>query len=418
MGIFKPHAGYAECYVSSGLTRMMQTKPLLKMSDLELADKRVLIREDLNVPLDKGVITHDERITRALPTLKAALAANARVIVLSHLGRPKAGNFDAKFSLEPVASALSEKLGQDVLLVKEWLDGIDVAPGQLVLCENVRFNAGEKENDIALSQRMAALCDIFVMDAFATAHRTQASTVGIATYAPIACAGPLLCSELDALSHALDNPKRPLTAIVGGSKVSTKIHLLDALLEKVDQLIVGGGIANTFLKAKGYPIGQSLYEPDWVSRASALLERAKEKGVAIPLPEDVVVAKALSAESPATTKSLEAVDETDCIVDVGPKTVKNYPDWMANAGTIVWNGPVGVFEIEAFSQGTRALGAAIAASQAYSLAGGGDTLAALDKFGIMGQISYISTGGGAFLAFLEGTPLPAITALEKRVNTK
>ncbi len=388
----------------------------IKMSDLDLANKRVLIREDLNVPMENGRVTSDERIVRALPTIQMALKENARVMILSHLGRPEEGKYDSAFSLAPVAKILSEKLGQEVPLVKEWLDGVEVLPGQAVLCENVRFNVGENENDPALSKRMAKLCDVFVMDAFATAHRAQASTVGVGEFAPIACAGPLLTSELEALSRSLQNPKHPLVAIVGGSKVSTKFQVLEALLNKVDQLIVGGGIANTFLKAQGYEIGKSLYEPEWVAKAGELLTKAKKKNVAIPLPEDVVVAKELKADAKATVKSIDDIAADDCIFDVGPKTAGHYPHWMHNAGTIVWNGPVGVFEMPAFSQGTRALGNAIAASAAYSIAGGGDTLAALDEFGIEQQISYISTGGGAFLEFLEGQTLPAVAMLEKRVN--
>ncbi|WP_423063381.1 phosphoglycerate kinase [Candidiatus Paracoxiella cheracis] len=388
----------------------------IKMSDLDLANKRVLIREDLNVPMENGRVTSDERIVRALPTIQMALKENARVMILSHLGRPEEGKYDSAFSLAPVAKILSEKLGQEVPLVKEWLDGVEVLPGQAVLCENVRFNVGENENDPALSKRMAKLCDVFVMDAFATAHRAQASTVGVGEFAPIACAGPLLTSELQALSRSLQNPKHPLVAIVGGSKVSTKFQVLEALLNKVDQLILGGGIANTFLKAQGYEIGKSLYEPEWVAKAGELLTKAKKKNVAIPLPEDVVVAKELKADAKATVKSIDDIAADDCIFDVGPKTAGHYPHWMHNAGTIVWNGPVGVFEMPAFSQGTRALGNAIAASAAYSIAGGGDTLAALDEFGIEQQISYISTGGGAFLEFLEGQTLPAVAMLEKRVN--
>lgn len=388
----------------------------IKMSDLDLANKRVLIREDLNVPMENGRVTSDERIVRALPTIQMALKENARVMILSHLGRPEEGKYDSAFSLAPVAKILSEKLGQEVPLVKEWLDGVEVLPGQAVLCENVRFNVGENENDPALSKRMAKLCDVFVMDAFATAHRAQASTVGVGEFAPIACAGPLLTSELEALSRSLQNPKHPLVAIVGGSKVSTKFQVLEALLNKVDQLIVGGGIANTFLKAQGYEIGKSLYEPEWVVKAGELLTKAKKKNVAIPLPEDVVVAKELKADAKATVKSIDDIAADDCIFDVGPKTAGHYPHWMSNAETIVWNGPVGVFEMAIFSQGTRALGEAIAASAAYSIAGGGDTLAALDKFGIEQQISYISTGGGAFLEFLEGRTLPAVAMLEKRAN--
>ena len=386
------------------------------MQDLNLTDQRLLIREDLNVPMENGEITNDERITRALPTIEMALKANARVMILSHSGRPVEGEYDAQYSLAPVSRALSEKLQRDIPLVTDWLDGVDVTPGQAVLCENVRFNVGEKENDSALAKRMAGICDIFVMDAFATAHRAQASTVGVAEYAPIACAGPLLSSELNTLTHALQDPKRPLVAIVGGSKLATKIEVLDSLVDKVDQLIVGGGIANTFLKARGCAIGKSLFEANWVSSAKELLIKAEKKGVSIPLPQDVVVAKQLSPDATAEIKSVDEVADDDCIFDVGPQTAASYPSLMAEAGTIVWNGPIGVFEIEAFSKGTEALGKAIAASQAYSIAGGGDTLAALDKFGVSSQMSYISTGGGAFLEFLEGRALPAITLLEKRAK--
>lgn len=394
----------------------MDSKPYLIMEKLNLANQRVLIREDLNVPIKEGVITSNERIIRALPTIEKALAAKACVIILSHLGRPQEGKFDAQFSLQPVADELTKMLNQKVPLLQDWLDGVNVMPGQAVLCENVRFNVGEKANDVTLAKRMAKLCDIFVMDAFATAHRAQASTVGVAELAAIACAGPLLDAELVALEKALDNPKRPLVAIVGGAKVSTKIHLLTALLGKVDQLIVGGGIANTFLKAKGFLIGKSLYESSWIEQAKALLKEAEKKGVAIPLPQDVIVAHELQPDAKVIVKPVNAVGAEDCIFDVGPQTAGSYPALMANAGTILWNGPVGVFEMEAFSHGTRALGEAIAASSAYSLAGGGDTLAALDKFGISGQISYISTGGGAFLEFLEGQKLPAVAMLEKRAK--
>lgn len=388
----------------------------IEMTNLNLANKRVLIREDLNVPMGSGHVTNDERITRALPTIQMALKENACVMILSHLGRPKEGKFEPQFSLAPVAKILSEKLGQDVLLQKDWLSGVTVSPGQAILCENVRFNIGEKDNDSVLSKCMAQLCDVFVMDAFATAHRAQASTVGVAEYAPIACAGPLLSSELDALSRSLRDPARPLVAIVGGSKASTKFQVLEALLNKVNQLIVGGGIANTFLKAKGHPIGKSLFEPDWVLKARKLLANAKEKCVAIPLPEDVVVAKELKPDACATVKPIDAIADDDCIFDVGPKTISHYSTWMSNAGTIVWNGPVGVFEMMAFNCGTQALGEAIAASSAYSIAGGGDTLAALDRFGISQKISYISTGGGAFLEFLKGQTLPAVAILEKRAK--
>ncbi len=388
----------------------------LKMSDLNLKDKRVLIREDLNVPMENGKITSDERIIRALPTIEKALKESARVMIVSHLGRPSEGKFNAEFSLQPVVEVLSKKLNREIPLVKNWLDGVSIEPGSAVLCENVRFFAGENKNDTALSKQMAALCDIFVMDAFATAHRAQASTVGVAEYAPIACAGPLLVSEMDALSRALQHPKRPLVAIVGGSKVSTKIQLLENLLDKVDQLIVGGGIANTFLKAQGYAIGKSLCEDDWINSANEFWKKAEKKSVSIPLPVDVVVAKELSKDAKALVKKIDDVAADESIFDVGPKTSASYGALMKAAGTIVWNGPVGVFEIDAFSQGTKALAEAVAESRAYSIAGGGDTLAALDQFGISDKISYISTGGGAFLEFMEGKPLPALVILQKRAN--
>ena len=390
---------------------------MLEMGSIDLKDKRVLIREDLNVPIQDGKVVSDERIQRALPTLREALKANARVMILSHLGRPEEGEFDAAFSLEPVAKALSDALGQEVPLVKDYLKGADVAPGQAVLCENVRFNVGEKTNDTALSKRLAALCDVFVMDAFATAHRVQASTVGVAEYAPIACAGPLLLGELKALSDALKNPKRPLLAIVGGSKVSTKIQLLDALLDKVDTLIVGGGIANTFLAAEGYSIGNSLYEADWVGPAKELLMNAKEKNVHVPLPVDVAVAETFASDADARMKSLDDVADDEMILDVGPNTAAGYAPLMKEAGTIVWNGPVGVFEFDNFGAGTETLGKAIAKSEAFSIAGGGDTIAALDKFNLSDSISYVCTGGGAFLEYLEGKTLPAVLALEKRGKT-
>lgn len=387
------------------------------MSTLDLTNQRVLIREDLNVPIKNGNITSEERIDRALPTIQRALQANARVMIMSHLGRPTEGKFDAEFSLAPVAAVLSKKLKQDVPLISNWLDGVEIKPGQAVLCENVRFNVGENDNDPALAKRMAALCDIFVMDAFATAHRAQASTVGVADYAPVACAGPLLVEEVDALTHALQNPKRPLIAIVGGSKVSTKIQLLESLLDKVDQLIVGGGIANTFLKAQGYPIGKSLYEPDWLETAKQFWQTAAKKKVSIPLPTDVIVATELSAQAKASIKTRDQVADNDSIFDVGLQTAASYRRLLMQAGTIIWNGPVGVFEIEQFSQGTQALAEAVAASQAYSLAGGGDTIAALHQFGVAERISYISTGGGAFLEFIEGRTLPGIAILEQRAKS-
>lgn len=389
---------------------------VIKMSDLDLKDKRVLIREDLNVPIKDGAVADDTRIRASLLTLERALAAGARVMVMSHLGRPTEGVFSAADSLQPVATQLAALLGRDVPLVRDWLDGVEVEPGQLVLLENVRFNVGEKRDDDALAQRMAALCDVFVMDAFGTAHRAQASTHGVAKYAPIACAGPLLAAELEALGRALENPNRPMAAIVGGAKVSTKLTVLDSLLGMVDQLIVGGGIANTFIAAAGHPVGQSLYEPELVEEAKRLMAAAKAKGAEIPVPTDVVCAKAFAEDAAATVKRVEEVAEDDLILDIGPQTAQRYADMMRGAGTIIWNGPVGVFEFEQFSHGTQVLAEAIAASPAFSIAGGGDTLAAVAKYGIGDRISYISTGGGAFLEFLEGKTLPAVAVLESRAQ--
>ena len=388
---------------------------LLRMADLDLAGKRVLIREDLNVPLQDGAVSSDTRIRAALPTIRAALDAGAAVMVMSHLGRPKEGEPEAKFSLAPVAAHLGELLGQSVRLQADWLDGVDVAAGEVVLCENVRFNVGEKADDDALAQRMAALCDVFVMDAFGTAHRAQASTHGVARFAPIACAGPLLVTELDALGKALRDPARPVVAIVGGSKVSTKLTVLQSLAEKVDQLIVGGGIANTFLAAAGHPVGQSLYEPDPVDEALGLLDSGADRAD-IPVPEDVIVAAELSADAEATERAVADVQPDELILDIGPRTAERYAGLLAAAGTIVWNGPVGVFEIDQFGSGTRRLAEAVAASPAFSIAGGGDTLAALEKYALSDRVSYISTGGGAFLEFLEGKTLPAVAVLEARAR--
>jgi len=389
---------------------------VIKMTEVDLANRRVIIREDFNVPVQNGQITDTTRIEKSLPTLQAALKANARVLVLSHLGRPKEGLFDPQASLAPVAKALEKILGQPVQLIQNWLDGWDVQPGQLALAENVRFLAGEENNDPSLARRMAAQCDVFVMDAFATAHRAQASTVGIGEYAPIACAGLLLLAELEALSKLLENPKRPLIAVIGGSKVSTKIHLLENLLQKVDGLIVGGGIANTFLAAEGYPVGKSLYEPSWLTQAKELINRARELDVDFPLPQDVVVGQEMTAQAKAVTKPIDALHDTDIILDIGPVTAKRYGDFLADAGTVVWNGPLGVFEYPQFSQGTRALALAVIHSGAFSIAGGGDTLSALAQFGLSDQISYISTAGGAFLEFLEGRELPAVSMLMKRAQ--
>ena len=389
---------------------------VINMVDVDLKGKRVLIREDLNVPVADGVVTSDARIRAALPTIKAALDAGAAVMLVSHLGRPVEGQPDEQFSLQPVANRLAELLGIDVPLIRDWIDGVEVVPGELVLLENVRFLAGEKKSDATLSKKMAALCDVFVMDAFGTAHRAQASTYGVAEYAPIACAGPLLAAELDALGKAMDNPARPFVAIVGGSKVSTKLTVLDALANVVDCLIVGGGIANTFIAAAGHGVGKSLYEPDMLDTARALAAN-KDDRAEIPAPTDVVVANEFSKAATATVKSVNAVSDDETILDIGPETASRFADIIASAGTIIWNGPVGVFEFDQFGSGTKALADAIAASDAFSVAGGGDTLAAIDKYGVADDISYISTGGGAFLEFVEGKKLPAVAILEQRAKS-
>lgn len=385
-----------------------------KMSDLALRDKRVLIREDLNVPIKDGKVASDVRIRAALPTLKAALDAGAKVMIMSHLGRPVEGENTGEFSLAPVAEHLASLLGKPVPLIANYLDGVEMGAADIVLLENVRFNKGEKKNDEALGKKYAALCDVFVMDAFGTAHRAEASTHAVARLAPAACAGPLLAAELDALEKALANPARPLVAIIGGAKVSTKLTILDALAAKVDKLIVGGGIANNFLKAAGHPVGKSLYEPDLVEEAARLMKSAKDKGGEIPLPIDVVVGKEFSENTPAVIKEAADVAEDDMILDVGPKTSALYADILKNAGTIVWNGPVGAFELAPFSNGTKDLCNAVAASDAFSIAGGGDTLAAIAVYKQENNISYSSTGGGAFLEFLEGKKLPAVAVLEER----
>ena len=386
------------------------------MSDLDLRDQRVLIREDLNVPFDDhGQITSTQRLDAALPTIRAARDAGARVMVMSHLGRPKEGQFDAESSLAPVALWLGGKLDQPVRLVSDYLTaGVEVGPGEVVLLENCRMNVGEGKDDEALAKQYAALCDIFVMDAFGTAHRAQASTHGVIRYAPVAAAGPLLCAELDALGKALEHPAHPLLAIVAGSKVSTKLTLLDNLIGKVDQLIVGGGIANTFIAAMGHSVGNSLVEMDLIDAAKKVLADAKRRGAEVPMPVDVVVAPTFSAQAPATVKPVDQVGPDEMILDIGPQTAEIYAALIARAGTVVWNGPVGVFEFDAFGKGTETLARAIAASDAFSIAGGGDTLAAVDKYGIADQVSYISTGGGAFLEFLEGKELPAVAALKAR----
>ncbi len=393
--------------------------PILRMTDLDIQGKRVLIRQDLNVPVEHvdgqpGKVTSDQRITASLPTLRFALEKGAAVMVMSHLGRPKEGVWSEEDSLAPVAARLSELLGREVPLIRDYLDGVDVAPGQIVLLENCRMNVGEGKDDEALSKRYAALCDVFVMDAFGTAHRAQASTHGVIKQAKQAAGGPLLMAELDALAKALDNPARPLLAIVAGSKVSTKLELLSSLVGKVDQLIVGGGIANTFIAAQGYGVGKSLVETDLIDTARKIMADAKARGADIPIPSDVVVAPAFSADAPATVKAVDAVTAEDMILDIGPDTARRYAELIGKAGTVVWNGPVGVFEFDAFGKGTEVLARAIAASKAFSIAGGGDTLAAVDKYGIADDLSYISTGGGAFLEFLEGKELPAVAALAAR----
>jgi phosphoglycerate kinase len=389
---------------------------VIKMTDLDLTAKRVLIREDLNVPISEGKVSSDKRIKASLPTIKRAMKAGAKVMIMSHLGRPTEGEYDPQFSLQPVAEHLSGLLGTEVRLVKEWLEGIDLNDGDVVICENVRFNKGEKKNNDELARKMAALCDIYVMDAFGTAHRAQASTHGVAKYAPVACAGPLLAGELEALGKALGNPARPMVAIVGGSKVSTKLTVLESLSNIVDQLIVGGGIANTFIAASGYEVGKSLYEPDLVDTAKGLSESARARGADIPIPVDVVCGKEFSENAKAVLKPAADVDDDDMIFDVGPETSRHFAELLKKAGTIVWNGPVGVFEFDQFGEGTKALSLAIAESNAFSIAGGGDTLAAVDKYGIGDRVSYISTGGGAFLEFLEGKKLPAVAMLEERAQ--
>ena len=385
---------------------------VLRMLDQDLEGKRVLIRQDLNVPVHAGQVASDARIRASLPTIESALKAGGRVMLMSHLGRPTEGQFDAQYSLAPVADHLSKLLGLKVRLCVDWLDGIDFSSADVVLCENVRFNVGELANDSELSQRIADNCDIFVMDAFGTAHRAHASTHGVAQFAPVACAGPLLVAELEALHRALDNPARPMIAIVGGAKVSTKLTVLESLATVVDQLIPGGGIANTFIAAAGYGVGKSLIEVDLIPEAKRLMQLTEAKGSGIPVPTDVVVSSELSASASAQVKSVSAIRDNDMILDIGPETAERFAAMMSTAGTVLWNGPVGVFEFDQFGEGTRILGQAIAASSAYSIAGGGDTLAAVDKYNIASNVSYISTGGGAFLEFLEGKDLPAVSILE------
>ena len=390
---------------------------VLQMTKLELSGKRVLIREDLNVPVKDGAVTSDARLRAALPTIELALAQGAAVMVMSHLGRPEEGVYSEEASMQPVVAWLQQALKVPVRLARDYLNGVDAKPGELVVFENVRFNTGEKKNDDALAQKLAALCDIFVMDAFGTAHRAQASTHGVAKYAPIACAGPLLANELDALAKALQNPKRPLVAIVGGSKVSTKLTVLESLSGVVDQLIVGGGIANTFIAASGHGVGKSLCEDDLIPEAKRLMAAAEARGASIPVPSDVKTGKAFSADTAAELKAVNDIASDDMVFDIGPVTTAALVKLLKSAGTIVWNGPVGVFEFDQFAAGTEAIANAIAESPAFSIAGGGDTLAAIDKYGIADKMSYISTGGGAFLEFLEGKTLPAVAILEERART-
>ena len=389
---------------------------VIKMADLDLAGKRVLIREDLNVPIKDGKVSSDARLRAALPSIKLALEKGAKVMIMSHLGRPTEGEYDQAYSLAPVVDYLNNALSQNVRLAKDYLDGVEIGDNEVVVFENVRFNQGEKANDETLAKQLAALCDVYVMDAFGTAHRAQASTHGVGLHAPIACAGPLLAAELEALGKALDNPKRPLVAIVGGSKVSTKLTVLDSLSNVVDQLVTGGGIANTFIAAAGHPVGKSLYEQDLISEAQKLTETARNNGGDIPVPVDVVVGNEFSESAVAQLKEVADVTEEDMIFDIGPDTAKQLGDIIAQAGTIVWNGPVGVFEFDQFGNGTQSIAKAIAESSAFSIAGGGDTLAAIDKYNVADKISYISTGGGAFLEFLEGKKLPAVAMLEERAK--
>jgi phosphoglycerate kinase len=381
------------------------------LDQLDLSGKRVLIRADLNVPIADGRVTSDARIQASLPTFQQALGAGAAVMVMSHLGRPTEGSPEARFSLKPVAEKLTELLGQPVELVTDWIDGVDVQPGQLVLLENVRFLKGEKANDEALAEKMAALCDVFCMDAFATSHRAQASTEGVIRHSKVACAGPLLAAEVCALDKALADPARPLVAIVGGAKVSGKLQVLEALIDKVDQLIVGGGIANTFLAAAGHKIGSSLYEPDLVDTAKALIARANEKGASIPLPNDVITAERFHQEAHPSLRDVAKVHDNEMILDIGPESARALADIIKGAGTVIWNGPVGVFEFEAFSGGTKAVAKAVAECQGFTLAGGGDTIAAIEKYHVADKVDYISTAGGAFLEYVEGKELPALSAL-------
>jgi len=418
MGFQQSYAGYHHC-LDECLTSIWGCNnggnvKYLRMENLDLAGKRVMIRADLNVPVADGQVSSDARIRASLPGIQLALDKGAAVILLSHLGRPKEGVYSAEDSLAPVAQRLKQLLARPVRLELDWLDGISIQPGEVVLCENVRFNRGESSNDLQLAGKMAALCDVFVMDAFGTAHRAQASTEGVIQKARIACAGPLLHGELEALRKALLEPERPLLAIVGGSKVSTKLAVLDHLLDKVDELIVGGGIANTMIAASGYEVGKSLYEPDLLDEAQRLIRKAHDNGGSIPIPRDVLVAKSFSADAEAVVRHVDAVLPDEMILDIGPLTAIDYSGIIAGSGSIIWNGPVGVFEFPAFQSGTRSVAEAIARSKAFSIAGGGDTLAAIDQFGVAEDISYVSTGGGAFLEFVEGKTLPAVAALMAR----
>lgn len=390
--------------------------PLLTLDDIDLSQKRVLIREDFNVPLAEGRIANDARLRAALPTILQTHAAGAAVILISHLGRPKEGEYDAQFSLAPIAEHLSELLKLPVRFAKDWLDGVEANPGDIILCENVRFNVGEKSNDAELAKRMAKLADVFVMDAFATAHRKQASTYGVAEYVAQACAGPLLMKEITALDMAIQQPQKPVAAVIGGAKVSSKLTILETLANKVDKLIVGGGIANTFMVAAGLNVGKSLYEEDLVPVARKLIDLAEERRMKLPIPTDVVVAKSFSADAQAQIKSVNDIEADDMILDIGPDTAAFYATILKNAATIIWSGPIGVFEFDQFGEGTKAVATAVANSHAYSLAGGGDTVAAIEKYHVRHEISYVSTGGGAFLMYIEGSELPALSILEKRHN--
>lgn len=423
MGVFKPHAGYHRCTNRCKLKYETyydnsKVSTLIKIADLELKGKRVLIREDYNVPLKNGEVEDDTRICASLATINQLLDAGAKIMIMSHLGRPKEGKHNDNFSLAPVAKSLSSLLNREVPLVKGWVDSVNIKNQDIVLCENVRFEMGEKANDDELAKKMAALCDVYVNDAFATAHRAQASTHGVAKYAPVSAAGPLLITELESLSKVLKDPARSMVAIVGGSKVSSKLTILESLSKKVDQLIVGGGIANTFLKAAGFNVGSSLYEEDLIEEAKKLMVGSKKNGIEIPLPIDVVCAKEFNEHADANIKNIGDVENDDMILDVGPKTITKFTELLKQAKTIVWNGPLGVFEFDNFSAGTKALAESIAVSNAFSIAGGGDTLSAISRFNVSEKLSYISTGGGAFLEFIEGKKLPAVAILEEATRAQ